>query len=115
MFVFPNDANGDVLRRMAADGADLTSPRVIDFEHCFPTETSARRFFDVVRRERLEASVIPPDEDESLWQVQCRKRMVPTHAAIADTEQRLARIAEEYGGCADGWGTLSNPDGTPAA
>ena len=28
---FPDDENGDVLRRMAANGDDLTRPRNIDF------------------------------------------------------------------------------------
>jgi|SwirhisoilCB3_FD_contig_21_14470841_length_273_multi_1_in_0_out_0_1 hypothetical protein len=29
--IYPNDVNGDVLRRIAAQGKDLTKPRNIDF------------------------------------------------------------------------------------
>jgi regulator of ribonuclease activity B len=84
---YPNDENGAVLRDMAAQGSDLVSPRMMDFED--------------------------PEEDRG-WEVQCRHRMVPTHAAITQTERRLADVAERFGGYADGWGSLSNPDGSPA-
>ena len=112
---FPDDEIGDVLRRMAAEGIDLVSPRVIDFEHCFPNEAAARAFLATVRANVKEARLISPDsESGSGWEVQCRERMVPTHAAITQTERRLADVAARFGGYADGWGSLSNPDGSPA-
>ena len=112
---FPDDENGDVLRSMAADGIDLVSPRVIDFEHCFPSESSARAFRAAVLATVLEANVMAPDaEIGSGWEVQCRVKMIPTHAAITETEARLAGLAENFSGFPDGWGSLSNPDGSPA-
>lgn len=59
------------------------------------------------------AELIPPNGDRG-WEVQCRQRMIPTHAAISGTEARLAALAEQFGGHADGWGSMSNPDGSPA-
>jgi hypothetical protein len=112
---FPDDENGEVLRRMAATGVDLVSPRVMDFEHCFPNEHSARAFHEAVRETVLKARLIPPEPKEgSGWEVQCRQRMIPTHAAITETEAKLAAVARKFGGYPDGWGTLSNPDGSPA-
>jgi hypothetical protein len=100
---------------MAATGVDLVSPRVMDFEHCFPDEAAARAFHEAVRGTVLEARLIPAEPEEGTgWEVQCRQRMIPTHAAITETESRLAAIAREFGGYPDGWGTLSNPDGSPA-
>jgi len=88
---------------------------MIDFEHCFPDEAGARGFLAAIERTVREAKLIPPDpEDGNGWEVQCRELMVPTHAAITETERRLADIAERFGGYADGWGSLSNSDGTPA-
>lgn len=96
------------------DGVDLASPRVVDFEHCFPDEQSAKRFYGAVVRTVLEARLIPPDPAHgSGWEVECRQRMIPTHAAITETESRLAAIANQFGGYPDGWGSLSNPDGSP--
>lgn len=49
------------------------------------------------------AELIPPNGDRG-WEVQCRQRMIPTHAAISGTEARLAALAEQVGGHADGLG-----------
>jgi hypothetical protein len=115
MSQFPDDENGDVLRRMAAQGIDLVSPRIVDFEHCFPDEAAARSFLSAIEGTVLETRLICPDpENGTGWEVQCRERMVPTHGAVTQTEGRLARIAASCGGYADGWGSLSNPDGSPA-
>jgi hypothetical protein len=115
MTQFPDDDNGAVLQRMAEGGTDLVSPRIVDFEHCFPDEASARGFLAVVKDLVLEAKLKSPDpENESGWEVQCRERMVPTHEAITNTELRLAAIAAQFQGYPDGWGSLSNADGSPA-
>lgn len=115
--MYPDDENGQVLRDMQAAGVDLASPRVIDFQHVFPDEPSARRFWQAVRSRVDEANLFEPegDDGEAGWEVECRIRMVPTHAAITELETSLAALAEQFGGHADGWGSLSNPDGSPAA
>ena len=41
MMTFPDDENGDVLRRMQADGFDFTQPHNIEFFAIFPTEEDA--------------------------------------------------------------------------
>lgn len=41
---YPDDANGDVLRRMEEGGDDLTRPRDIKFALAFPDENTARQF-----------------------------------------------------------------------
>jgi hypothetical protein len=97
--VFPDDENGNVLRRMAKHGIDLLSPRVVDFEHCFPDETSARKFHAAVAGTVLVAEVIEPELEEGRgWEVQCKVRIVPTHAAITETELRLGDAARRVGG-----------------
>lgn len=35
---FPDDADGDALRRLVNDGSDLTKPMLIDFQIAVPTE-----------------------------------------------------------------------------
>ena len=115
MSQFPDDANGAALQQMAERGVDLVSPRTIEFEHCFPDEARAREFFAAVEGTVGEARLFDPDPDQGRgWEVQCRQTMVPSYAAISEAERRLAAIAESFDGYADGWGTLSNPDGSPA-
>jgi len=111
---FPDDENGDVLRMLAEQGIDLVSRRVMEFEHCFPDEASAKGFCGAVFGSVLEAKLFAPDPEGSEWQVRCRERMVPTHENITATEARLGAVAEDFGGYPDGWGSLSNPDGSPA-
>ncbi len=115
---FPSDENGQVLRHMATQGINLTLPRTIDFEHRFPDEASARQFHAAAQGMVDEARLFPPDpedeEGDAGWEVQCRQRMVPTHASITRVETRLGALAETFGGQSDGWGTLRNPDGSPA-
>jgi len=112
---FPDDENGNVLRRLAARGVDLGSPRVMDFEHRFPDQASAVGFYEAIQETVLEARIIQPDtEDGSGWEAQCRQRMIRTQSAITDTEQRLTAVAGRFGGYPDGSGTLSKPDGSPA-
>jgi len=115
MSQFPDDDNGAALRDMAAQGINLVSPRMMDFEHCFPDEAAARGFLVAVDGAVREAKLFPPDPEQGRgWEVQCREWMVPTHSAITETERRLARVAARFGGYPDGRGSLSNPDGSPA-
>lgn len=110
----PYDENADVLQNMAASGVDLVQPRVIDFEHCFPDKASAEQFQAAVANSVLSATLFEADETlDGSWGVQCKVRMTPTCASITDTEQRLAGLAEQLGGQPDGWGSMSNPDGSP--
>src|SRR5688500_10047934 len=99
---FPDDENGQVLQRMLEGGINLTLPRMMDFEHVFPDEPSARAFAEAVRKTLVEV-VVREDEDTFAFEVQCRQRMVPTHAAISSTEATLAEAAQRFGGRADGW------------
>lgn len=104
----PNDANGQVLRRMAEQGDDLTVPRPIDFEHVLPSlraaEEMARRARDlgygtnICRRGLLSRG----------RNLTCTREMLPTHAAITEAEQTLAAVARELGGHEDGWGCFQS-------
>lgn len=111
---FPDDENGAALQHMAEQGLDLTAAHQIDFEYVFPDETSARKFAAEARKFDLEVGVrLPEDEDEDEWEVQCGRRMVPTHAELSALEAQLDKVASQYGGESDGWGLMSNPDGSP--
>ena len=113
---FPNNENGDVLRRMEENGVNLTNPRVVNFEHCFSSEASARSFLEQVRDSVDEVIFYEPEleEEPGNWEVQCRVRIIPTYLAITETEERLASVARSQNGYPDGWGSLSNSDGSPA-
>ena len=105
---FPDDENGEVLRRMAEQGDDLSVPREIDFAVIFPTEDAALRFALVLLKSGQKVSFSEYDEhDELPWQVLAHPLMEPTYENISGYEGLLANEAAPLGGRNDGWGCES--------
>jgi hypothetical protein len=102
----PLDENAEVLGRMAASGDDLSKPRLMDFNHVFPTKDSAIAFARRVDVEGFEPVVRPYDKPGFPFDVTAttRDRVVPSLELVTSIEQRLAIIAAECGGLSDGWG-----------
>jgi hypothetical protein len=109
MFI-PEDDNGDVLRRLAANGDDLTRSRNIDFTVVFPDEGSAKQFAEHFRALGYAASSELSEVRSDLpWDVVVTRNMIPSHRAIGEFEDLLQEIADRFGGLNDGWGCLSVP------
>ena len=108
---FPDDVNGDVLRRLQSQGDDLSQPRDIDFIVVFSEERAAQDFAARVRQSGYKAVVERTDTAEELpWDARVIRNMVPTHEAITGFEKELEEIAFPHGGRNDGWGCLSQSD-----
>jgi hypothetical protein len=62
--IYPNDANGDVLRRMQARGDDLARPRNIDFTVVFVDAVSAEHLQNTFVRwdMRFQWSILKPSK-----------------------------------------------------
>jgi hypothetical protein len=114
MFValdFPDDDNGDALRRLQRDGDDLTQARGIDFTVVMPTEDAAEQF---AARLRLLGCEVSCEETHCVpelpWDVVIAKNMVPSHAGITEFENELQQIADKFGGRNDGWGCFAQKE-----
>ncbi|MCR9246919.1 MAG: ribonuclease E inhibitor RraB [bacterium] len=107
MTAFPNDENGDVLRRMLASGDDLTRAREIEFVHVMPNESAAHAMAKAAGELGYSASAFC-DEESGDWEVVCFVEMVPTHEGITKFEADLAELASRFGGRADGWGCFES-------
>ena len=108
---FPNDDNGDVLRRMADHGFDFSIPHEIEFFAIFATEENAEEIAKVYVRDREAGRPIrkietgPYDSGHELF---LAVEMLATHKNISDFESELlARIADR-GGRLDGWGVMQS-------
>ncbi len=101
----PGDATGDALRRVMADGSDLTKPMVLDFQLDVPSEKAGSI---IAEKARPLGFIVKVYEDEGAWTVECSRTMVATHAAITRIEEQLDEIARPHGGYSDGWGTFGN-------
>ena len=101
---FPNDENGQVLRRMHEHGDDLTKPRPIDFEHVLPNRHAAEAMARRSRDLGYETKIRRRGPLTRKRDVTCTRTLLPTHAAITEAEGALAAIAYDLGGHEDGWG-----------
>jgi hypothetical protein len=107
---YPDDENGDVLRRMEEAGDDFTLSRDIDFTVVFPAADGAEQFAKRFRSLGYVASVEFAEVVEQLpWEVVVVNHMEPSHTEIGDFEDKLLSVAEPLGGRNDGWGCLSQP------
>lgn len=84
---FPDDENGDVLRRMQEEGDNLTAPRDIDFTVVFETEEAAQKFAGYFASLGYKTSYERTDTAEGLpWDVLVVNKMVPHHGEITAFE-----------------------------
>jgi Regulator of ribonuclease activity B len=108
---FPDDDNGDVLRRLLSDGDDLTRPRDVDFTVVFADENSVQDFANHFRNLEYAVSVEMTQTAEGLpWDARVVKHMVPSYEAIREFEELLESIAIPLGGRNDGWGCIAQND-----
>jgi hypothetical protein len=110
---FPDDENGDVLRRMFEGGDSLSQSREIEFAHQFSDRRAAEAFAFEAGGPGIEAGIDEvEDRPEAPWDVIITIVMIPDHAAISELEQRLGGLAKRMGGEADGWGCFRIVDRT---
>jgi regulator of RNase E activity RraB len=110
---FPDDDNGDVLRRMFEGGDSLTRAREIEFAHQFSDAQAAEAFSFEVAGPGIEVNVDEVDDRPGTpWDVIVTVTMIPDHAAISELEERFGGLAERMGGAADGWGCFRIADRT---
>jgi hypothetical protein len=109
---FPNDADGDALRRIAAH-SDMSKPMVIDFTVVVPSESAG---LEVGRLAALRGyrSTVEKDAENDEWTCCCTRSMLATYRNVVSAQQELDEISASLGGRSDGWGTLGNGGLKPA-
>jgi hypothetical protein len=103
---YPNDADGDALRRVA-ERSDMSKPMDIDFA----VDVADKSIGEAVQRLAAQRGFRPTlyfDETYQRWTCNCVKRMVPTYEAVIAAQKELDELSAAFGGYSDGWGTLGN-------
>src|SRR5438128_1629309 len=108
--VYPNDADGDALRRVAHDGSGMLKPMSIDFQIASYSEQSARQIAAAAEAVGYRVSVYG---DEHGWTSECSTRMLATYDSVVAIQQELAELSWPFGGYPDGWGTFGNGPNAP--
>jgi regulator of RNase E activity RraB len=111
---FPNDSDGDALRRALESGSDVAKPIFIDFHVAMPTEQSANVLAALARKLGYRTSVYDSAECRLPWTCQCSTRMLATYDGVLAIQAELAALSAPLEGFTDGWGTFGNgPTGQP--
>jgi hypothetical protein len=113
----PDDADGDAMRRVIADGADLTRPMLIDFQIDCPDARSAEAIAARISPEQFAISIYQDPEDGSVT-CECSREMLLVHSELIRMQRELTDIARPFGGWCEAWGTFGNtqnaePDAAP--
>lgn len=108
---FPDDDNGDVLRRMQQNGDRFEIARDVDFSVVFPDEGGARTFAAHFERLGYRASAERSNvRQDRPWDVTVVKPMAISYAGITAFEEELQLAAAPFGGQNDGWGCFNQKE-----
>jgi hypothetical protein len=106
---YPDDDDGDALRRVASCGNDMSRPMDIDFFVVPPAPSSGSMIAEVAARAGYRTQLLRDDEDGGLT-CYCTKRMLATHEGVLRAQQELDELSRPLGGHTDGWGTSGNAE-----
>ncbi|WP_055853953.1 MULTISPECIES: ribonuclease E inhibitor RraB [Xanthomonas] len=102
---WPDDADGDVFRRLEADGFDFSKPYAVDYNVDFESWPPAPLALEVLRSQYGGIEVIEPDEDGDgyvLFQV-----IGPvTYAGVISVQRRTSSTMQPFGGICESWGVM---------
>lgn len=102
---YPNDADGDALRRVVLDGSDMSKPMVIDFTVGLLHKPGAEGFATSARAAGYATRVLP---DGHAWDCVCTRAMLATYESVTAAQLELNALADPHDGYCDGWGTWGN-------
>ena len=109
--VFPDDADGDALRRFVDGGSDLSKPMLIDFQIAVPNEAAGRSMAAAADKLGYATKIYDSPECSLPWTCECSKTMIATYESVVAAQRELAKFALQFGGYPDGWGSFGNkPD-----
>ena len=102
---YPDDADGDALRRVVLDGSDMCEPMEIDF-HVGLLHTVGAEGFAASARAAGYATKLHPDG--LAWTCTCTRAMLATYENVIAAQFELNALADPHDGFCEGWGTWGN-------
>ena len=105
---WPNDADGDVFRRLEAHGFDFGKPHTVDYNVDFDHWPPDSEALEVLRRQYGSVEVYEPDGDYSGY-VQFRVCGPVTYESVTDVQRRTTAAMQPHGGVCESWGVLQEP------
>lgn len=105
---FPNDADGDALRRCVDGGSDLSKPMLVNFQVAVPNEAAARGLSVVASKLGYRVEIYASPGCSLPWTCECSTRMLASYEGVIAIQEELAKLATPFKGHPDGWGSFGN-------
>jgi hypothetical protein len=114
--IYPNDADGDALRRVVASGSDMSRPMRVEFFVAVPDQYTGESVVRLASDIGYAAELVQDEADEEqghseasgAWTCYCSKSMILTYEGVIHAQQELDDLSRPLGGFSDGWGTPGN-------
>ena len=107
---FPDDANGDVLRRLQESNFDFSIPHSVDFYTVLSTEEEADFVAKEYANDHKNGDILDNIEtnpyEEGGMELILAKKMLVTYENITKFEAKLQLRVSHHEGYLDGWGVL---------
>lgn len=109
MSTFPDDETGQILAEMAAEGADLSKPMLIDFYAAFEFEDTAKLVAPLVKQldlqgKNFEQVTIEKPDLGGGFELVASIKIIPTYETITAIDDVFTDCVESKKGFSDGWG-----------
>lgn len=103
---FPDNDNGNVLWQMVEDGNDLNEPHEVEFSIVFKTQEQIEKCALHLLHQEQKISLFQEEQHSDgsdLWVLNIHVNMTLEYEDIADLEEWMTKIAQEFNGEYDGW------------
>lgn len=103
--IWPQDADGDVLRSLLDDGFDFDNPVDIDFNVDFSTWPPPEQFLETLRAQFPHLQVYEPDSHDGY--VRFVVHALLTYDLVMFVQNSVSQMAAPFGGVCESWGVLN--------
>jgi len=107
MAEYPDDADGDALRRVAEHGSNMDEPTKIEFSIDVRSKNAGIAIAEQAATPGYEPDLFFDDETDR-WSAYCGKRMIASYDNVDKGQRELNEIAVEHCSKCDGWVTGGN-------
>jgi hypothetical protein len=104
---WPNDADGDVLRRMKESDFDFSKVQLIDFNVDLKSWPPKQELVDVLIKQYGDIKGYPPSDDfNGYLQFQVKDKV--TYELVMRVQEEVTNLTAAYGGICESWGVMQD-------
>jgi hypothetical protein len=110
---WPDDADGDVLRRLEADNFDFSKEYSVDFNVDFDKWPPPQEAVNILKTRYTNMQVIDPDKEDleegefnGYIVFQLTNRI--SYEFVTKTQTEVTRLVRRFGGLCESWGVMTD-------